>query len=333
MARAATETPVSPAGPKPQRTRRPAKSAPTKTGSETGQSAIKVKPWNFRDAEGVDRVTLGAIRQVAEGITHIVANRLGTWTRARMSLNVSSIDQIDWEAFEAQVSAPGLLGAIPVAGGQMFVFLPAAFCMTILDLRLSGTGTGPYPSRPLSDIERQLLSSALEVVAGCITDATEKVFGKVASAPVVSVVASAGPISVNRGGACLTVTEVATITGIRSDPGRITVCFPLDTVRPLMAKLSESTMPSLAAFAAAEEAASRIPIPLALRYRPSSISLSVAEGLTPGQVLGIGHPIGEALVVCSGDRELFGAHLVEHNRRAAGQIVGPTEASGGASGP
>lgn len=294
---------------------------------------MKVKPWNFRDAEGIDRVTLGAIRQVAEGLTHMTANRLGTWARARMTMSVSSIDQVDWETFEAQVTPPGLLGAIPIAGGQVFVFLPAAFCMTILDLRLSGTGIGPYPSRPLSDVERQLLGPALGVVAGCISDAAGKVFGGVVSGPAVQVANSGGPIGVSRRGACLTATEVATITGTRSEPGLITVCFPLDTVRPLLAQLSESTMPSVAAFAAAEEAASRIPIPLALRYRPASISLSVAEGLAPGQVLGIGHPIGEALVLCSGDRELFSAHLVEHNRRSACQIVGQTGASGEATGP
>jgi len=328
MARAATDTPEpSPAKRSSASSRRAPKPTTTTTGAQ-----VNVKPWDFRDSEGVDRITLGAVRQVAEGLSHLAAHRLGTWARARMALNVASIDQVDWETFESQATSPGLLGVLPVAGGQVFVFLPAALCMTLLDLRLSGTGTGPYPSRPLSDIERHLLAPALEVVAGAIADATGRLFGGVGSGPVTQVANSGGPIAASRRGACLTATEITTVTGARTEPGKITVCFPLDTVRPLLAKLSESTMPSQAAYAAAEEAASRIPIPLTLRYRPANISLSVVESLTPGQVLGIGHPIGEALSLCSGDKELFGAHLVEHHRRAACQILGQIDGPGAPTG-
>lgn len=291
----------------------------------TAESQGQVRPWDFRNAEGVDRVTLNAIRQVADGLTHMAANRLSTWARARMTLNVASIDQVDWETFEAQVSSPGLLGAIPVGAGQVFVFLPAAFCMTILDLRLSGTGGGPFPSRPLTDIERQVLGSALGVVAGCVSDATGRVFGGVDVGPVSQVDSVSNLTRASRKGTCLSVKEVATIAGARAEPGQVTVCFPLETLQPLLSDLTESTRPSLAAFAAAQEAASRVPIPLALRYRPASIPLSVAERLTPGQVLSLGHPIGEPLTLCSGDRALFDARYVEHHRRSACQI---TEAIG-----
>lgn len=301
----------------------PASSAPSdKT------SGPLVKPWDFRDTEGVDRVTLGAIRQVSDGLSHMTANRLGAWSRSRMSINVAAIDQVNWETFETQVSLPGLLGAIPVSGGQVLVFLPVSFCMTILDLRLSGTGAGPFPSRPLTDIERQVLGSALVVVAECVSDAIGRVFGGVETGPVTQVVNAPSLMRTSRKGVCLLVKQAATIPGVRAETGQISVCFPLETLRPLLSQLSESTRPSLAAFAAAEEAASRIPIPLVLRYRSASIPLSVAEKLAPGQVLSFGHPVGEPLSLCSGDRELFSARPIEHNRRSACQVLGQLGARG-----
>lgn len=318
----------------------PRKPKPASAASRSSRRAARgsvdtqtpVKPWDFHSAGGVDRVTLTAIRQVAEGLTHMAANRLGTWARSRMTLNVASIDQVVWETFEAQVSSPGLLGAIPVAGGQVFVFLPAVFCMTLLDLRLSGTGQGPFPSRPLTDIERQVLGSALDVVAGCVSDATGRVFGGVETGPVTQVAGASNLKRAGRKGACLTVKGVATISATRAEPGQITVCFPLETVQPLLSQLTETARPGTAAFAAAEEAASRVPIPLALRYRRASIPLSVAERLTPGQVLSLGHPIGEPLTLCSGDRALFAARAVEQHRRSACQIIEMTGSHSGSSG-
>ena len=284
-----------------------------------------MKPWDFHDTDGVDRVVVTAVRQVADGFAHIVANRLAAWARVRITFSVASVDQTDWGTFEGAVSSPGMLGALPIADGQVLIFLHAAFSMVLLDLHLAGTGSGPFPARGLSDVERQMLTPVMGSIGEGVIDAMSAVFGRVESGPVTLVAGATAQMRPNRRSACLLLRLTGAVSGVRCEPGQIDVCFPLDALRPLLAELSETTKPSLAAHAAAEAAASRVPLPLALRYRPVGIPLHVAENLAVGQVLALGHPIGEPLTLCAGDKELFLARAVEHNRRSACRLIDDLE--------
>lgn len=323
---AATKQPASPA-------RRSRRKPPAATKTVPRPPSVKTRPWDFRDLEGVDRSATLATRQVADGFTHILANRLAPWVRVRVTSNVVSVAQTEWTEFVESVSTPGLLCSVPVALGAVFIHLPAPLCMSLLDLHLSGTGSGELPSRPLTDIERQVLSPMVGSLAEGLVDALSGVFGHVDTGPMTLVQGAGNLMQTGQKGSCMLSRVSAALSGVHAPPGQIDVCFPLDALRPLLAKQSETAKPSPSATLAAEEATSRVPLHLTLRYPPVSIPLPVAENLQVGQVLALGHPIGEPLTLCAGGKELFSARPVEHNRRAACQVIGVAGEDSDAGGP
>lgn len=289
-------------------------------------SVVEVKTWDFSSHEGVDRVAMVALRQVGENFSRLLANRLTVLVRTRATVDLRATEQLGWEDFEAKVGGPGLLATFSLGEGQVFVHLPAGLCLSLIDLYLAGTGAGPFPNRQLSETERQLLAPFLSATAGGLADAASSVFGEVHAGPVTLVTGISGLFLSNRRMPCVAMWPSVQLPTSKSPVGEIGMCLPIGALRPLVAKL-QSTGPAKGSQAPALAAALSVPLTLSLRYPPVTVPLDVVKYLAPGQVLNLGHLIGEPLTLYAGDKELFAVQPVEHARRAACEIV---EAKGGA---
>ena len=267
---------------------------------------------------------MAALRQVGENFGRLVANRATALVRARVAVGLRAVEQLGWEDFEAQASGPGLLITFSLGEGQVFVHLPASLGLAFIDLHLAGPGTGPFPNRQLSETERQLLAPFLSAVASGLADAASPVFGEVRAGPVSQVSGASGLFLSNRRMPCAVVWASVQLPA-KEPVGEIGTCMPIGALRPLLAKL-QGAGPTKEAQATAVAAALGVPLTLSLRYPPVSAPLEVVRRLAPGQVLNLGHLIGEPLVLYAGDKELFAVQPVEHARRAACEIV---EAKGG----
>jgi len=264
---------------------------------------------------------MAALRQVGENFSRLAASRFGLLAKAKVTLQLGEVAQVGWEDFEAATAGYGVLVTFNLGEGQVFAHLPAALVMALVDLYLAGPGTGPFPERSLSETESRLLSPFLTVLAEALADAASSVFGEARSGPVTQMTATSGLFLSNRRMPCAALSTSVLLPSTKEPAGALRLCFPVSTLRPLLAGLQASSSVT-GTRTAALAAARRVPLTLSLRYASVAVPLRVAERLSPGQVLSLGHPLGEPLLLCVGDKPLFTAVPIERARRAACQIVG-----------
>lgn len=283
--------------------------------------AATPKPWNFKQSfrhpEGMDRVALGAVRAIAEGLCGGTGARLSALLRCRAHLDLEDMEQGDREGFESRVEAHAGLATFQLepGGGAVYAHLPIDLAMTVLDLMLAGSGAGPFPSRPLSEMERKLIAPFYEVLAQELAGSCSAVLLAAQSSPVSQLTGLQSLPPRNKRDPC-----VLMRFSLRLSQGhprhKIDLCVPVTTIRPLLRGLArDPSRPQ------SEQAARRIPLDLCLRYPPVAIPMTVAEALEPGQVVSLGHPLESPLFLCVGDRPLFTATPMAEGRRAACQII------------
>lgn len=266
-----------------------------------------------------------ALRQVADNFCRLVSSRVSIWARAKVTFSLGSLEQVGWEDFETGTAGPGVLAAFSIGEGQGFAHVPAGLAMVLVDLYLAGPGTGPYPERNLTETEAHLLSPFLAALAEGLGEAASSTFGEAHIGPITQVTGVSGLFLTNRRMQCVAVKVPVQPPSFAEPAGELTVCLPVSALRPLVAKLQPPTPKRPGADSLS--AARRIPLTLALRYPPATVLLQVAQDLAPGQVLSLGHPVGQPLVLYAGDEPLFAAVPVDNGRRSACQIVGPYKIS------
>lgn len=263
-----------------------------------------------------------ALRGLAESFSRMTGARMGAMLRYRTQLRFESIDQADWGEFESGISAPAVLASFELRGaGSVIIYLPVELAMVAIDLYLAGSGTGPFPSRALTDMERQILAAFLDVVSSETASAASAVLGHVEAGPVTQLVVQASQAR-NRAEQCMVLRFSLRIPQLGEASYRLDLCIPTSTLRPLLEQVSSGpSRTEVPVLPAVERFARGVSLTLSLRFPPVAVPLSVAESLSTGQVLSLGHPLGAPLPVYVQDRALFEAAPIVHGKRAACQIV------------
>lgn len=273
-------------------------------------------------------MAMTAVRQVGENFNRFLANRTGLFSRTKVTTSLSSPEQLGWEDFEAKTNGPGLLAAFSLGEGQVFFYVPSDLALVLIDLHLAGPGTKLPTSRQLSETERQLVSPFLSAVASSLGDAASSVFGETMAGPVSQVGGVSGLFLSNRRMPCAYFQANINVPSSQNTIGGIGVCMPVASLRPLLARLNETDKPK-GHYAAAAQAALKVPVTLTFRFPPVQVPLELARDLAPGQVLSIGHLLGQPLLLHVGGKAIFRAVLVEHSRRSACEVTDVIDANEG----
>jgi len=314
-------TTTSPATPRPNRGQGSAPGAARAGRARPASSGPEVKPWDLRSQDGLDRVALTAVRQLAEAACRLVGSRVSTWARAKVALRLEKLEQLDWQAAQARVGEPSGFAAFNLGEGPVIVCLPASLAFAAIDLHLGGSGKGPWPRRELTDLEQHLLAPVFTMVAEAVAEAASSVLGRGELGPVTQLGNSPGLLLASRQRQLIYCEAVADLGAASPSPGGLAIYLPVDTLRPLFVNLGRDRPPKEQFYALAERAAAEVPLRLSLCFPPVSVPVAVAERLAPGQVVGLGHPIGEPLVLKVGGKAVFSAVLVEQAKRAACKLV------------
>jgi flagellar motor switch protein FliM len=294
-------------------------------GTSSLKAAPVVKPWDFRSQEGLDRLAMAAVRQMAEAVCRIVGSRISTWARAKVTVRLEKVEQLDWQTFQSQVGELATFGAFNLAGSAALVCIPASLAMAVIELLLGGTGKGSWPRRQLTDLEQQLVAPVFTSVSEAVAEAASSVFGRVEAGQVAQVGSNPSVLLASRQRQVICFEGAVDLGANWPSPGSVVICLPVDTLRPLFAHLGRSRPPKEQSYGLAERAAGSVPLRLSLCYPPVAVPVSVAQRLAPGQVVGLGHPIGEPLLLKVGAKAVFLAVPVEHGKRAACKVVRRTE--------
>ncbi|HEX5266062.1 MAG TPA: flagellar motor switch protein FliM [Acidimicrobiales bacterium] len=304
----------------------PVADAATDTDSTSG---AQVRLYDFRTPEVLDRNRLRSLALVLENFSRLASRRLSVDLHVPVELVVTDTREMVWEELAGAHDAYCMvLFGLPPLPGRALLHLPIELAMAIVDLRMGGAGAGSYPTRPLSDIDVELLT---DVMGGAL-DQLAAAFGHLAAVSLggMQVESTAQLLQVVRANeSCLAVRlevrlgEDATMTRTCS------LGLPLSTLRPLMRALlhmGEGTRGfSDGVHSAAEERLLDPLVDVAVRFQPKSLSSQDILGLQVGDVINLHHPRDLPLEVAVEDVVYLAALPMERARRIACTVVDPEE--------
>lgn len=138
------------------------------TGTVTVQSAHagayakkkgEPKAFNFRRPNKFNRDHFRAFQIVHETFARQLTTVYSTTLRAVSNVSLTSVEECSYGEFIESLENPSFLSILqisPLPGASLW-HMPMDLAMGIIERLLGGTGKGPYPARPLTDIEAILM--------------------------------------------------------------------------------------------------------------------------------------------------------------------------------
>jgi flagellar motor switch protein FliM len=286
------------------------------------------KAYDFRRPEALDRHQLRVLPGLIDTFTRSAAQQLAGGLRCRVSLRTHPVTQSPADAVCTELPAPAApisttLSPLP---GRALLHLPLPTAFSLIDLRLGGPGTGEFPTRPLTDIERGLLDT---LVAPLFTSLATTL------GPDVTVGSLLQPISgqIPELGAAtdgyVVIPMDLEISGLGAGDalsGSLTCALAVSLLRPIVDALLEQSdqahLPGVGA--AAEERMLAADLPVALRFPPVPFASSRLLALKVGDVLPLGHEQDAPLHLYVGARPMLLASPIQSGRRLAAAIQNPS---------
>lgn len=246
--------------------------------------------------------------------------------RAVGTVTVISIEQLTYDEYVTTLENPTLMHILsvePIGGAAVFE-IPLSHAMMAVDHLLGGPGAVDQPERPLSDIEQALLASLVGRILGELRYAFE---------PLVRLDPQVVGVEYNPQFAQVaTAADMVIVTSFDLRLGAneyvATVCLPFAGIFPLLeASLGHgvtSERERLARLAAGRAVAERledVPVDVAVRFLPATLSPAMLVDLVVGDVLPLPHPVSAPLAVTAADVTFAHAVPGAHGRRLACLVV------------
>lgn len=286
------------------------------------------QPFDFRRPNKFSREHVRALQIVHETFARQFATILSTTLRSVSQVSLASIDQVAYDDYVRTSPNPSLLAilALEPLPGAAVLQIPLPVTMSAIDRLLGGSGTGPYPARPLTDIEdtlvRELLERALQELASAFESLAviQPKIVQVESNPQFAQIAAPSDM----------VVVMAFDARIGAEQAPLTLCVPFASLQPVLERFAAHSLfadrPSSDRAAAAEAVSTalrRAPVDVRVRFAPVSLTSSEIVGLRPGDVVPLHHPLDQPLAVVAGDATVLAATAGRRGPRLACRVVDP----------
>lgn len=285
-----------------------------------------VQEFDFRRPNTFSREHVRALQIVHETFARQLGTVLSTTLRAVSQVSVASVHQITYNDYVASSANPTLLAVLslePLSGtGLLQVPLPLA--MSVLDRLLGGSDMGPYPARPLTDIEEGLIREVLERSLRELSSAFESLVHlqpeivQLESNPQFAQVAAPSDM----------VVAVIFDTRIGGQEGQLSLCIPFASLQPALERVTGHSLGGdrrqddrAAAAIAMGLAVQDIPIEVSVRFTPVGLTSEEVVGLRAGDIVPLGHPVDRPLAVLAGSVVVLPAVAGRQGKRLACRIV------------
>lgn len=196
-----------------------------------------------------------------------------------------------------------LFSADPMPGTGVLE-IPLYATMSCLDHMLGGPGSEEQPDRPLTEIEEGVISGLVERLLGEMRYSLD---GIVALEPTVNGI-EYSPQFAQVAAAADVMVVVTLDLRIGERPHRMSVCLPFSGLLPHLTNASGSGAMSDRERAQRAESAqllqeqfNRVPVSVAVRFRPIKLDPADLADLRPGSVVRLNHPASAPLDVCIAD--------------------------------
>lgn len=306
----------------------PSASGPRSAGGGTTATPGEPQLFDFRRPNKFSRDHVRALQIVNETFARQTGTILSTTLRAVSTMTLTSVDQMTYDEFIRQTPNPTVMAILSLEplNGAGILQIPMHLAMAIVDRMLGGSGTGAFPSRPLTEIESTLMRTIIDRALAELSYSYESLVElepaivQFESNPQFAQVAAPSDMVV------LSTYE----TRIGGELGSMTLCMPFSSLQPV---LERAVTHSLFADRSSGDPASiqkvmtdrleQVPVEVSVRF--GSVTLTSAEivGLREGDVLPLHHKVEDPLTVTAVGQPLLHATPGKRGKRLAVLIVDP----------
>jgi flagellar motor switch protein FliM len=286
------------------------------------------QPFDFRRPSKFSRDHARALQIVNETFARQFTTILSTTLRSVSQVSVASIDHVSYDEYvrsSPDTSFLAILNVDPLPGAAILQ-LPLGIAMAAIDRLLGGNGEGNQPARALTDIESTLMRQLLVRVLRELDYAFESL-----SKVTTSIVQLEFNPQFAQVAAPSDMVVVATFDiRIGGKEAPATLCLPFTALQPVLEQVTGHALFADRKGTDAEESAramtaglADVPVDVAVRFDPVTLTSSDILALGVGDVLPLRHPVNAPLAVCAADSTCAVAVPGSKGRRLAFMIVDP----------
>jgi len=280
------------------------------------------KVYDFRQQNTLSREHVRTMQIVQETFARNFSTMLASQLRSVVQVTIQTIEQHSYDEYVRDLANPNLLTLLslsPMPGAAIFQLpLEVAFCAT--ELLLGGAGRGEHPTRPLTDLELQLIRNLIERGLPELRYAFEPVV--VTEPRIVS--QESNPQYAQIAAPTDMVIVVTYEVRIESVAGYATLCIPFSSLQPYLEALSSTSLYGNGNQANLAEARNRMtdhvadtPVTVSAQFRQLSMTTDDLVHLSVGDVVPLNHPLDDPITLVVDKTPTHLVRIGRRNRRLA----------------
>lgn len=261
---------------------------------------LRVRPYDFQRQETLERSRLRRLDPILEVLTHRIGGSLTSRTRTPVRVEPGPVDQIRWEEYAELLPEPTFLTSTTVTplGGRVVLHLPISLCLSVVEVRLGGTGGSDMAARSLTDIEQRLVGEIADATVAEIPSAFAPVI-PLGLGPTTSV-SSAVFLQVAKPGEYCAVVTLRVALG-EAPAADASLCIPFTVLLPIvdaLERLDMSDQPELDTGIVTQlrDRLGDCAVDAAVSFPPVTLASDELLALAPGDVIPLHHEQGLPLV-------------------------------------
>lgn len=291
-------------------------------GDTRGGGEAKAATYNFRRPDRVSKEQLRSLHFLHDRFAVNVGTSLSAFLRAVTEVNIVSVEQFAYSEFLMSLPDPTAFYAIHLSPVDMLGALEVnpAIAFAMLDRMLGGAGNTPSPNRALTEIEQNVLDSVITMMLGQlaeawhgITDVHFRIHGRDTRPQMLQITAP---------------TEIVILLGfdvrIADARGMLSVCIPAAAIETMEEKVAQGLHRNRRQPTPQEEARlhanlGRVPLQVTATL-DTRIATREFLALQPGDVLALGHSVGQPVDVRIGHVTRYAGRLTAQGN-SAGVVI------------
>lgn len=284
------------------------------------------KVFNFRRPNKFNRDHFRAFQIVHETFARQLTTVYSSTLRAVSNVSLMSVEECSYGEFVESLENPSFLSILqisPLPGASIW-HMPMSLAMSFIERLLGGTGAGPYPARPLTDIESILMRDVTDRGLREMTYAYESLFEVHAKTMQLESNPQFAQISAPSDMVLLITFEVK----VGDEEGTSQLCIPYSSLSTQLENLSgghfnkdEQHFDPIAISRALHNRVSDVPIDVNVLFNTVTMTGTDILELEVGDVLPLHHPVTMPLTVKADGVPHLRAKPGRQGKRLACQIV------------
>jgi flagellar motor switch protein FliM len=303
-------------------------------GRRKAAQAGPVVRYNFRRPDRVSKEQMHALQFLHERGARNLSTSLSAYLRTTINLSVASVEQFSYQEFLASLSDPTAFYALGIAPfdevGAIEINPAVAFAM--IDRMLGGSGQSAAVSRPLTEIEQNVVDEVVKLLLDglaeawkAVTSLTFSIRGRETRPQMLQVAAPNEIVC-----AVIFDLKVGDVRGI------ISLCIPTNVVETAGTQFSSAWQRQRRELTASERAwldenLSRVPVPIVPLIR-TRLKTGAVLALKAGEILSLPLSADQPLDVYAGGVRKLTGRLASEQGRLMVQIESRVDSASTASG-